>query len=94
MGDGTWVDVASDTVIGGGDGGGGGGDGDGRQRRVLALVLRLTLSGDGTFVQLPWDKRVARVFCTLFRNREEVDNPGGALTSDCRGNLRRIHNDF
>ena len=24
-----------------------------------------------TFCQLPWDKRVARVFCTLFRNREE-----------------------
>lgn len=47
-----------------------------------------------TFVQLPWDKRVARVFCTLFRNREETDNPGGALTSDCRGNLRRIAKDF
>src|SRR3990172_5739884 len=44
-----------------------------------------------TFVQLPWDKRVARVFCTEFRNREEDDNPGGFLSSDCRGNLRRIH---
>jgi len=33
-----------------------------------------------TFVQLPWDKSVARVFCTLFRNREEAVNPGGALT--------------
>ena len=30
----------------------------------------------------------------LFRNREERENPGGALTSDCRGNLRRIHNEF
>ena len=41
-----------------------------------------------TFVhQLPWDKRVARVFCTLFRNREEDENPGGALSSDCRGNF-------
>ena len=39
-----------------------------------------------TFCQLPWDKRVARVFCTLFRNREEPDDPGGFLTSDCRGN--------
>jgi len=29
-----------------------------------------------TFVQLPWDKRVARVFCTCFRNREEKVNPG------------------
>jgi len=47
-----------------------------------------------TFCQLPWDKRVARVWCTLFRNREERENPGAYLTSDSRGNLRRIHNDF
>ncbi len=47
-----------------------------------------------TFSQLPWDKRVARVFCTCFRNREERENPGGHLTSDCRGNLRIIHNEF
>lgn len=47
-----------------------------------------------TFCQLPWDKRIGRVFCTLFRNREELENPGGVLTSDCRGNLRRIHQVF
>jgi glutamine synthetase len=47
-----------------------------------------------TFVQLPWDKRVGRVFCTLFRNREERQNPGGFLSADCRGNLKRIHADF
>jgi glutamine synthetase len=47
-----------------------------------------------TFVQLPWDKRIARVFCTCFRNREEKENPGGHLTSDCRGNLRIIHEEF
>ena len=47
-----------------------------------------------TFAQLPWDKRVARVFCTCFRNREEDDAPGGPLTSDCRGNLRRHHAAF
>ena len=47
-----------------------------------------------TFVQLPWDKRIARVFCTCFRNREERVNPGGHLTSDCRGNLRIIHDEF
>lgn len=47
-----------------------------------------------TFVQLPWDKRVARVFCTLFRGREHAENPGAFLTSDCRGNLRRIHQEF
>ena len=41
-----------------------------------------------TFCQLPWDKRVARVFCTCFRNREEDENGGAHLTSDCRGNLR------
>jgi glutamine synthetase len=48
----------------------------------------------GTFVQLPWDKRIGRVFCTCFRNREEKENPGGHLTSDCRGNLRIIHEAF
>lgn len=47
-----------------------------------------------TFVQLPWDKRVARVFCTCFRNREEDVDGGGHLTSDCRGNLRIHHNEF
>ena len=47
-----------------------------------------------TFVQLPWDHRIGRVFCTLFRNREEEVDPGAFLTSDCRGNLRRIHGEF
>jgi len=47
-----------------------------------------------TFCQLPWDKRVARVFVTCFRNREERTDPGGFFTGDCRGNLRRIHDDF
>jgi glutamine synthetase len=47
-----------------------------------------------TFCQLPWDKRVARVFCTCFRNREEPEAPGDYLTADCRGNLKRIHAQF
>ncbi|MEO1533029.1 MAG: glutamine synthetase, partial [Pseudomonadota bacterium] len=47
-----------------------------------------------TFCQLPWDKRVARLFCTLFRGREEREEPGAFLTSDCRGNLRRLHDAF
>ena len=47
-----------------------------------------------TFCQLPWDKRLARVFCTCFRNREEKEFPGAHLTSDCRGNLRIIHDEF
>jgi glutamine synthetase len=47
-----------------------------------------------TFTVLPWDPKVARVFCTLFRGREEVEQPGGHLTSDCRGNLHRLHQQF
>jgi len=47
-----------------------------------------------TFQPLPWDPRVARVWCTCFRNREERDAPGAFLTSDCRGNLKRIQADF
>ena len=47
-----------------------------------------------TFCQLPWDKRIGRVFVTCFRNREERKNPGGHLTSDCRGNLRIFMNEF
>lgn len=47
-----------------------------------------------TFLQLAWDKRIARVFCTLFRGREHPDDAGAYLTSDCRGNLRRIHEQF
>ena len=37
-----------------------------------------------TFCRLPWDPRVARLFCTLFRNREEQEDAGAFLTSDCR----------
>ncbi len=47
-----------------------------------------------TFAQLPWDKRIGRVYCTCFRNREEAVNPGGHLTSDCRGNLRIHQKEF
>ena len=47
-----------------------------------------------TFCQLPWDPKTARVFCTLFRGREEEVDGGMFLTSDCRGNLKRIHAEF
>ncbi|MEO1590822.1 MAG: glutamine synthetase family protein [Cyanobacteria bacterium J06632_22] len=47
-----------------------------------------------TFCQLPWDPRVARVYCVCFRNREEEEDPGAFLTADCRGNLMRIHAAF
>ncbi len=47
-----------------------------------------------TFCVLPWDRKVARVFCTLFRGREEEVDGGAFLTSDCRGNLKRAHDAF
>ena len=47
-----------------------------------------------TFVPLPWDPKTARVFCTLFRGREEEVDGGAFLTADCRGNLKRIHAEF
>src|SRR5437868_3153614 len=47
-----------------------------------------------TFEVLPWDRRVARVWCVCFRNREEREDPGAFLTSDCRGNLKRIQAQF
>ncbi|MFP5068695.1 glutamine synthetase family protein [Pseudonocardia nantongensis] len=47
-----------------------------------------------TFQVLPWDPKTARVFCTLFRGREEPEEPGAFLTSDCRGNLKRLHGEF
>ena len=47
-----------------------------------------------TFMSLPWDRKTARVWCTLFRGREEKVDGGAFLTSDCRGNLKRIHDEF
>ena len=47
-----------------------------------------------TFMPLPWDPKTARVFCTLFRGREEEVDGGAYLTADCRGNLKRIHAEF
>jgi glutamine synthetase len=47
-----------------------------------------------TFMPLPWDAKTARVWCICFRNREERDDPGAFLTSDCRGNLRRIQTEL
>jgi glutamine synthetase len=47
-----------------------------------------------TFCVLPWDRKTARVFCTLFRAPDEEVDPGAFLSSDCRGNLKRIHAEF
>jgi glutamine synthetase len=47
-----------------------------------------------TFQPLPWDPKVARVWCTCFRGREDEKDGGAFLSSDCRGNLKRIQADF
>ncbi|PPR22851.1 MAG: Glutamate--methylamine ligase [Alphaproteobacteria bacterium MarineAlpha10_Bin1] len=54
----------------------------------------LALPDPETFCQLPWNKRLARVFCTVFWCREDPDRPEQYLDSDCRGNLRLIHQEF
>ncbi|MEM7172879.1 MAG: glutamine synthetase family protein [Pseudomonadota bacterium] len=54
----------------------------------------LALPDPDTFCQLPWNKRLARVFCTVFFSREDPDRPEEFLDSDSRGNLRRIHKKF
>jgi glutamine synthetase len=50
----------------------------------------LALPDPETFCQLPWNKRLARVFCTVYWNREEEHCPGAHMEMDCRGNLMRI----
>lgn len=54
----------------------------------------LALPDPDTFCQLPWNKRLARVFCTLFYSREDPNNPEAFLDADSRGNLRRMHKRF
>ena len=54
----------------------------------------LALPDPDTFCQLPWNKRLARVFCTVFFSREDPERPEEYLDSDTRGNLRRIHKKF
>ncbi len=54
----------------------------------------LALPDPDSFCQLPWNKRLARVFCTVFWSREDPEHAEEVLDSDCRGTLRRIHNQF
>jgi glutamine synthetase len=54
----------------------------------------LALPDPETFVQLPWDKRMARVFCTLYHGLEDPDSPGMYFTADARGNLKRFEREF
>ncbi|WJS87123.1 glutamine synthetase family protein [Paracoccus sp. TOH] len=54
----------------------------------------LALPDPETFCQLPWEKKVARVFCTLFRTLDEPENPGSYFECDTRGNLKRFDREF
>jgi len=47
-----------------------------------------------TFQPLPWDSRLARVWCTCFRGREDSKDGGSFLSSDCRSNLKQIQAEF
>ena len=47
-----------------------------------------------TFMQLPWDKRIARVFCTLYYGLEDPQHPGRYCEYDTRGNLKRFDQEF
>ena len=47
-----------------------------------------------TFQVLPWDSKVARVWCTCFRGREDIEDGGSYLTADCRNNLKLIQAEF
>jgi glutamine synthetase len=54
----------------------------------------LAMPDPETFCQLPWNKRMARVFCTVFWSKEDPEYPGQYLDSDSRGNLKRIDDQF
>ena len=54
----------------------------------------LALPDPDTFCRLPWNKRIGRVFCTVFWSREDPEHPEQFLDSDARGNLRRMHARF
>jgi glutamine synthetase len=54
----------------------------------------IALPDPETFCQLPWDKRIARVFCTLYYTLEDPEQPGEYLEYDTRGNLKRFDKEF
>lgn len=54
----------------------------------------IALPDPETFVQLPWDKRIARVFCTLYYSLEDREKPGQYYEYDTRGNLKRFQKEF
>ena len=54
----------------------------------------LAMPDPETFCQLPWNPRIARVYCTVFYSKEDPDKPSQYLETDCRGNLIRIRKQF
>ena len=60
----------------------------------MTLTLEVVAAMLELFLLLPWAPQIGRMYSTLFRNREEKEDPGGYLTSDGRGNLRRMHEEF
>lgn len=54
----------------------------------------LALPDPETFCQLPWEKKIARVFCTLFYSLEDENKPGAYYECDTRGNLKRFDRQF
>lgn len=54
----------------------------------------IALPDPETFVQLPWEPRIARVFCTLFYSLEDPEKPGAIYEFDTRGNLKRFDREF
>ena len=43
-----------------------------------------------TFMPLPWDAKVARVWCQCFRNREERQDPGAWICSKAPTRTKRV----
>lgn len=69
-----------------------------RQGRLIGFPANahevIALPDPETFCQLPWNKRMARVYCTLFYMEEDPVRPGAFFDVDCRGNLKRIDAQF
>jgi len=54
----------------------------------------LAMPDPETFCQLPWNKRMGRIFCTVFWSREDPEHAEEFLDSDARGNLKRVEDQF
>ena len=68
--------------------------GQAAREKAVDWLRKVGIPEPETFMPLPWDSRVARVWCQCFRNREEREDPASFLTSDCRGNLKRLQGEF